>query len=60
MADPMMYGQLKDFALTHRKEGTEAEKILWENLRNKQTSFKFRRQHIIGQFIADFVCLKKA
>ncbi len=59
MADPMLYGKLKEFALSHRKEGTDAERVLWNNLRSKQSDFKFRRQHIIGQFIADFVCLKK-
>jgi methylmalonyl-CoA mutase len=59
MADPMLYDKLKEFALNHRNEATTAEKILWDNLRSKQTGYKFRRQHIIGQFIADFVCLKK-
>ncbi|MBL0356154.1 MAG: DUF559 domain-containing protein [Chitinophagaceae bacterium] len=59
MADPMLYDKLKEFALAHRSEPAAAEKILWDNLRSKQTGFKFRRQHIIGQFIADFVCLKK-
>lgn len=59
MADPLLYGKLKEFALSHRKEGTDTEKILWDNLRSKQSGYKFRRQHIIGQYIADFVCLKK-
>ncbi len=59
MADPMLYEKLKEFALSHRKEATSAENYLWQNLRNKQIGYKFRRQHIIGQFIADFVCLKK-
>ncbi len=59
MADPMLYGKLKEFALSHRKEGTDTEKTLWNKLRSKQRGHKFRRQHIIGQFIADFVCLKK-
>ncbi|MEO8405319.1 MAG: methylmalonyl-CoA mutase family protein, partial [Chitinophagaceae bacterium] len=58
-ADPMLYGKLKEFALTHRKDGTVAENILWDKLRAKKEGYKFRRQHIIGQFIADFVCLKK-
>ncbi len=59
LADPILYGKLKEFALSHRKGGTEAESFLWNNLRSKQIGYKFRRQHIIGQFIADFVCLKK-
>jgi len=40
-----------------RKEPTEAEKILWSRIRNKQIlGFKFRRQHPINFFIADFYC----
>jgi methylmalonyl-CoA mutase len=58
-ADPLVYAKLKEFALSHRKEPTVAESVLWESLRNKKEGFKFRRQHIIGQFIADFVCLQK-
>ncbi len=57
-ADPLIYSKLKEFALTHRKEPTMAESVLWEKLRSKKEGYKFRRQHIIGQFIADFVCLK--
>lgn len=41
-----------------RKNPTEAESILWNLLRNKQLGHKFRRQHIIGDFIVDFVDLK--
>lgn len=40
-----------------RKNETEAEKILWERLRNNQLKgYKFRRQHPISLFIADFYC----
>jgi len=40
-----------------RKEMTSAERILWEHLRNRQLGgFKFRRQHPMGSFIADFYC----
>ncbi len=58
-ADPLLYGKLKEFALKHRKEATIAETILWEKLKSKKEGCKFRRQHIIGAFIADFVCLSK-
>jgi methylmalonyl-CoA mutase len=58
-ADPFYYGRLKEFALTNRKEATVAEKVLWDKLRGKKEGYKFRRQHIIGQVIADFVCLSK-
>jgi len=40
-----------------RKNMTQAEKILWEKLNRKQfEGLKFRRQHPINQFIADFYC----
>ncbi|MDP3112912.1 MAG: DNA methyltransferase [Thermodesulfovibrionales bacterium] len=40
-----------------RKAQTEAEEKLWQALRNKKiNNCKFRRQHPIGQFIADFYC----
>ena len=36
---------------------TEAEKILWEALRNRKLiGAKFRRQHPISVFILDFYC----
>ena len=38
---------------------TTAEKILWEELRNNKTGYKFRRQHPIGDYIADFICIEK-
>jgi very-short-patch-repair endonuclease len=42
-----------------RSTETEAEKVLWEKLRNKQLrGFKFRRQHPISLYIADFYCHK--
>ena len=58
-ADPLIYQRLKEFALSHRKDATIAEEILWDKLKSKKEGYKFRRQHIIGNFIADFVCLKK-
>jgi very-short-patch-repair endonuclease len=43
-----------------RKRMTEAEQLLWVNLRNRGLgSFKFRRQHPVGPFIVDFICLEK-
>jgi len=40
-----------------RNNLTEAESILWKKLRNKRLNgFKFRRQHPIAGFIADFYC----
>lgn len=42
-----------------RKEPTRAELILWEELRKGKLGFRFRRQHLIGNYIADFACLEK-
>jgi len=39
---------------------TQAERLLWERLRNRQLSgLKFRRQHPLGPFITDFYCAEK-
>ena len=60
MADPVTYPLLKEYALQHRNEPTKAEATLWENLKSKKlASFKFRRQHIIGSYITDLVCLDR-
>ena len=57
-ADPITYSLLKQFVREHRSQPTQAEDILWQQLRGKQLDkYKFRRQHIIGNYISDFVCL---
>ena len=38
---------------------TPSEERLWNALRHLSCGYKFRRQHAIGDFIADFVCLEK-
>lgn len=59
-ADPLNYAFLKEFVKQHRTRSTQAEEFLWQQLKSKQLEgFKFRRQHIIGNFIADFVCLSR-
>lgn len=41
-----------------RRAMTDAEKTLWEALRNRQLDGrKFRRQMTIGPYIADFACI---
>ena len=42
-----------------RANPTETESLLWEQLRNKNLDDKFRQQHLIEDFIVDFVCLSK-
>ncbi|HWH63738.1 MAG TPA: DUF559 domain-containing protein, partial [Ginsengibacter sp.] len=59
IADPYYYKNLKEFATKQKNNPTVAEKILWERLRGQKEGFKFRRQHIIDKYIADFVCLQK-
>ena len=58
-ADPLVYKLLKEFVAEQRSNPTQTEKALWEMLRDKKLGYKFRRQHIIGNFIADFVCLRQ-
>ena len=42
-----------------RQTSTDAELLLWHRLRNRHLAgFKFRRQHPIGPFFADFACLE--
>ncbi|MFY9974968.1 MAG: DUF559 domain-containing protein [Chromatiaceae bacterium] len=42
-----------------RREMTFAERLLWAQLRQRELDgFKFRRQHPIGRFIVDFVCIE--
>ncbi|PKP09063.1 MAG: methionine synthase, partial [Bacteroidetes bacterium HGW-Bacteroidetes-3] len=58
-ADPLNYRLLKEFAFKMRNEPTEAERLLWNVLSEKKLEgHKIRRQHIIGNYIADFICLK--
>ena len=43
-----------------RRNSTDAEQRLWRLLRSRRfNGFKIRRQHILGVFIVDFVCLEK-
>jgi very-short-patch-repair endonuclease len=42
-----------------RNNSTPQEILLWLKLKNSQLGFKFRRQHSIGGYIADFYCPTK-
>jgi very-short-patch-repair endonuclease len=59
---PIDYGANKNIqkkAKELRNNETPSEKLLWDKLKNKQLAgFKFRRQHSLKQFIADFYCHK--
>lgn len=56
-ADQFNYQLLKEFANNNKKHPTEAESILWDFLKRSGLGKPFRRQHIIGNYIADFFCL---
>ena len=52
--------QLHGYAAEMRRNPTEPEKRLWRHLSNSQLGgYKFRRQSVIGQDIADFLCAQK-
>ena len=43
-----------------RRDSTDAERALWNVLRNRQLSgHKFRRQTPIGPYFVDFVCMER-
>ncbi|MCX6182053.1 MAG: endonuclease domain-containing protein [Bacteroidetes bacterium] len=47
---------LKNIRLSLRNNMTSAEAMLWNLIKNKQLGVKFRRQHSIGNYVADFYC----
>jgi very-short-patch-repair endonuclease len=51
--------QLTTLARSLRRNATSAERRLWQGLRREQvTGFRFRRQVILGGFVADFACFE--
>ncbi|MBE7183708.1 MAG: endonuclease domain-containing protein [Methylobacterium mesophilicum] len=47
------------FARGMRREPTDSEERLWQELRGRRLDrFKFRRQVPLGPFIADFLCVE--
>ena len=57
--DSLKAKELIQLGKDNRKEATHGETILWSYLRNRKLGEKFRRQHAIGSYIPDFVCLEK-
>jgi acyl-coenzyme A synthetase/AMP-(fatty) acid ligase len=53
------YGLFKEFSQQLKDNATKEEDMLWQYLRADKTGYHIRRQHIIDEFIVDFVCLKK-
>jgi leucyl-tRNA synthetase len=58
-SNPDIWNILKLRAKQMRKEPTPSEQLMWTRLRGNKLGVKFRRQHAIEFFIADFVCLQK-
>jgi type I restriction enzyme R subunit len=51
------FAGLKELVRELRAEQTSAEGLLWELIRNRRLlGFKFRRQHQLGDYVADFYC----
>ena len=52
-----LWRKLKPEGRRMRWTPTPAEDALWQVLRKRKLGVRFRRQHAIDRFIADFVCL---
>jgi very-short-patch-repair endonuclease len=45
-------------ASRYRREPTKAERLMWALLRDRRLNgYRFRRQHPIGKYVADFACV---
>ena len=50
---------LQEQARCFRRNPTQAEERLWEELRKKKMKgLRFRRQHVVGRFVVDFYCAR--
>ncbi len=58
-ANSTTYKRIKEVRESLKKYPTKAENVLWGYLRNKKTGHRIRRQHIVGNFITDFLCIRK-
>ena len=56
-SSPDIYVLLKENARKNRLNMTDAEQLLWKHLKSWPRPYRFRRQHIIGDYIVDFACL---
>ena len=55
----MRDGAKLQLARSLRREMTDAERALGRRIRQRQTGHRFRRQHPIGPYIADFACIER-
>jgi very-short-patch-repair endonuclease len=59
LGNPIYFGtdpEILKLARENRSNQTPAERKLWKHLRKRLTGRKFRRQHPVSRFIADFYC----
>jgi very-short-patch-repair endonuclease len=56
-ADAYVYKHIKDARKELVENPTEAENLLWKQLKSRKTGYKIRRQHVIDKYVVDFVCL---
>ena len=57
-ADPMEYGLLKEKAKSNRKNMTESERVFWMLVKGSALGQRCLRQHVIGDYIVDFLFRK--
>ena len=55
----MRDGHKRDFARHLRRQMADAERAIWFHLRDRRLrGCKFRRQHPVGPYVVDFVCIE--
>lgn len=58
-ANSKNYKALAEKAIEMRDNPTAAEALLWQELKSNNLGLHFRQQHVVDNFIVDFVCLKQ-
>lgn len=58
-AEPMEYNLMKENARSNRKHMTEAETAFWSLVKGNALGYRCLRQHIIGDFIVDFLFVRR-
>lgn len=59
MSHAALFFNTKDYNDRRKKlrlHATKAEKVLWQELKDKKLQYKFRRQFQIKRYITDFYC----
>jgi primosomal protein N' (replication factor Y) len=55
----LISNQMKERSRALRRDQTDVERILWRYLKARQVNgWRFRRQHPIPPYIADFACIE--